>query len=526
MTALTIDMQGVDMILSMPEYYINYNLQLLLQNGTTTTGGSLSKISLSVGTNAWINGTVDSLSTRFDVAGSVQKVRFLVHFASGTMDYYDLGTGVPVKETADITGLTFAVLVDLSYADLDANSSIPADVKAAIKARMSNLGAGAFTIRQFFMDIDDAAISSPDPVATVYPPKFPASAIAMFPTYMRLYLTQVASAGGTTLGYAVKVQNPGSLTDPTASFPPTDLMLVTNAYQPDTGQKPDPTMNCLNYLMMTGANPQFPSNLKPWWGNFVQPGDDTNGIFGAMAIRSGLFQSFLLKKLGPIACRYVTVNDVDGSLDIDTTAAVGAFTPTANGGTFSVKGITGKSHLTNTFSNDDAQYSFDFSVNLTINPATNTITILRTSVFTIAVTHWYGIEGHAVTSECGLTFTVPVTYTITLLGVSDGALQVSVTESYPQEPPNEVSDTDYFWLITGTTGSWSFWVSVQDTFDSVLAKGIAACIPDALPPDMKTALETSLNLAPFVFPGGAQLYMKNPLFTDAGDLTVGMSFKA
>jgi hypothetical protein len=70
------------------------------------------------------------------------------------------------------------------------------------------------------------------------------------------------------------------------------------------------------------------------------------------------------------------------------------------------------------------------------------------------------------------------------------------------------------------------WASVNDTFDEVLRNGIAACIPDAIPPGMTDALQQSLNLMPFVFPGGSQLFMKNPVFSQAGDLTVGLSYKA
>jgi hypothetical protein len=121
---------------------------------------------------------------------------------------------------------------------------------------------------------------------------------------------------------------------------------------------------------------------------------------------------------------------------------------------------------------------------------------------------------------------VPVTYTVTLLGVSDGALQVSVVQSIPPQPPNTVYDTDYGWLVTSTSGSYSMWASVNDTFDEVLRNGIAACIPDAIPPGMTDALQQSLNLMPFVFPGGSQLFMKNPVFSQAGDLTVGLSYKA
>ena len=142
--------------------------------------------------------------------------------------------------------------------------------------------------------------------------------------------------------------------------------------------------------MMTGKDPSFPFNLKPWSGNFIQPGDATRGVDGVLAVRSELFvDRFLLEKLGPIVCTYVQVLDEQDHLPMKTEAKVGAFTPKKSsepaGGTFSTSS-RGQSHKTHTIGNDDAVYSFSFDVDLSIDSGGNTIVIKRHTTFSTQVT--------------------------------------------------------------------------------------------------------------------------------------------
>ena len=520
----TIDMQGVDTIIAMPEWYVNFNLAQLLQNGRTIDGGSLQDVSLAVDGNLWLKGTVGSLSTSFAVEGSVSKVVFVVSFDAGTMEYYDITTDPPTKRSADISGLAFGFLVDLSVKDLEDDANVPADVREKVKARMSNVGAGAFTIQQFFMDLTEGAISSPDPAVTRFPAGFPASAKAALPTYLTVYVDQVTQAGGHVLGYGVKVQNPGDVPDPTASFPPTALQLVTNEYEGSGGADGSSDLDTINYLMMTGPDPVFPANLKPWWGNFVQPGDDSHGVDGVCAVRAGLFRAFLLERLAPIVCAYVEVENRKDSTDLKTRAKTGTFTPTALGGTFRVS-TSGTSHRTNTLSNDDAAYAFTFDVTLAEVPGQPTITIERRTRFSVKVTHWYGVEHHAVKSEFEVDYEIPVTYTVTLVGVDDGGLQVTVDEKTKQPDPNTVYADPYGWLITGTKGEWTVWQDVSSTWGSVIDSAVGLAVPAAAPDSMTATIASALDVSPFFFPGGAQLFMKDPVLSDAGDLLVGLQYK-
>jgi hypothetical protein len=523
---------GVDTVIAIPQWYINANLNQLLLHGKTTTGGSLKDINISLSEgNTFLVGTLSSISTIVFVEGSVSKVKFILKFASGTMDYWDIMFNPPQKKTADIKNLQFGFDVDLSHAGVPAGQILPDAVNAAAqKLRNSGLGDGAFTIQQLFMDFQNAALSQYDPDITVFPENFPASAVGAFPTYLNTYLEMLRKAGGHILGYAVKVENPGNKTDPVATFPPTQLNFVTNQYQPNNNPKKDelkPDLDCVSYLMMTGAD-QFPVNLPLWMGNFIEPSDGANGWMGVMALAKSRFvDDFLLPVLGPLVAAYWTLSDQDGSLDLKYAAATGALTANEQGGSWSSGTLSSHSHVTNTFSNDDVYYNISTSVALSVQPEQNKIVITRTTNFDIKYIHWYGVEGNAVSNEFQTFYSVPLVITITLLGVNDGALQVKAESNHPEINPNKntVYGDPYGWLITGTNGDYSIWKDVSDTTDTVVNNAVPLAVMEGALPGIVDAITNALKLRPLVFPGGNQLFMANPVFNDECDLLVALQYK-
>jgi hypothetical protein len=519
---LNILMQGVNTIVAMPQWYINYNLNNLLQNGKTTTGGSLKNISLTIGENTWLNGTISQMWTNVYIPGSVSRVKFILKFSSGTMDYYDISQTPPVKETADITNLQFGFDVDLNYADVANNQNLPLDVKQRVVQLLKNLGAGAFSVKQLFMDFQNAVLSQYDPAVTIFSPNFPASAVGYFPEYMNVYLSQLEQVGGNILGYAVKVDNPSQTPDPVATFPPTNLEFVTNQYRSDL----QPDLDTVNFLMMT-ADQNFPANLQPWWGNFVVPNDDANGWYGTLAMSHQLFvQQFLLPKLAPLVTTYWQLADADGTLNPSYTTKSGSFSPNGLGGTWSSGLCSGHSHQAVPLANDDAYYNASVDVDFSIQPGSNQIIITRKTNFDIDYIHWYGVEGHAIQDNCHLWYAVTLTITITLLGVQDGKLQVQSSSTYtPQKDPHTIYGEPYGWLITKHEGSLPGWQSVVDTMDCVVTNFVNVAMPEALLPGIEQVITNALDLSPFVFPGGAELFMANPIFNDEGDLLLGLQYK-
>ena len=515
-------MQGVSTVVAMPQWYINSNLADLLKYGTTTDGKSLKDVRLSFQNSGymWLNGTLSSLKTAVYVEGSVTKVKFILTFQSGTMDYYDISVVPPTPQNCKIDGLIFGFDVNLSHSAVDDNADLPDDVKKAVSDMLQYTGPGAFTIQHLFMDLENAVLDQYDPTVTVWSPDMPPSAIGAFPDYIRSYMAQLVQVNGNTLGYAIQVDDTASVP---ATFPPTSLDYVTNQYR-DASGRPNTDLDTINYLMMTD-NQKLPSNLQPWWGNFVVPSDDAGGWYGTMGMGYGPFiKKFMLPRLYPLVTTYWQLKDQNGTLNCGYTEQVGGFVMTGDGGTFDSGYLRSHSHVTNTMSNDDVYYGMQVTCDLKVQPGTNTIVINRMTKFDIDYIHWYGLEGHAAKDEFHVWYEVPLTITIKLLGVMDGQLQVESTD-WTITPDHPYGDP-YGWYIVRTSGSYSTWSTISSTTDAVIDNMCKMAIPEGVLPSVTTAIENNLNLTPFVFPGGAELFMANPVFNDECDLLLGLQYKS
>ena len=513
--------QGVSTIVAMPQWYINNNLANLLRNGTTSDGDLLQNVNLSDQSHGlWLHGKVSGMTVKACVPNSVSTVLFVLKFSSGTMDYWDVSTGVPVKSQCKIDGLQFGFAVNLSHQDVENDQNLPQDVRDAVSSMLQYLGPGSFSIEHLFMDLQNAALDQYDKTATVWSPNMPNSARAAFPQYLDGYLMDIANAGGNTLGYAISVDDTADLP---ATFPPTSLSYVTNQYRDGSAGNPD--FDSVLYLMMTDGA-AFPDNVQPWWGNLVVPSDKAAGRYGTMAMANRKYvHDFLVPTLGPITTPYWKLKNRNGGLDVDYDAAIGAFTPTALGGVFDSGHWSSRSHQTNAVSNDDADYGMQITVNFQVSPGKNLIVVSRVTTFDIHFTHWYGLEGAAASDDYHVWYSVPISYIIELTGAMDGKLQVNVTSQTNQKPPNLLSDMPYFWYITKQTGKASIWSNVADRLDTVVNNMVRLAMDEAILPNLASAIQERLNLNPFVFPGSAQLFISDPLFSDAGDLLLGLEYK-
>lgn len=522
----SITMQGVHTIVAFPQWYINYNLEQLVRTGNTSDGKPLKDVNLTIGSsNQWLQGTIDKLWTNIHVNGSNNRVIFILSFSTGTMDYYDIANVPPTPEQVSIAGIQFGFEVDLCLEDIQMIQTVPDNVKKQVFGLLSNHDEGSFTIQQLFMDFQNAVVSQYNPSVTKFPESMPPSARIQFANYLNVYLSQLVSTGGNILGYSLKIHNPGNQPDPKATFPPTDLHFVTNQYNANTTSSLNADYDTLQYLMMTGNTP-LPTINQNYWGNYSMPEDETTGCYGTMAISKALFiHQFLLPKLGPLINSYWTFSDNKNSLDANYTVSSGSFTPSALGGTFESGSSSGHSHKTNTWSNDDADYSLSVSTNFSVQPGTNQIVINRTTNLGITTTHWYGIKGHAASNKYSVFYSIPLQITIRLLGINDGKLVVSVDREIHDDSDNTVYGDPYGWFITKSEGEYSIWKSVSDTTDKIINHIVPAASLEAELPQLEQQISESLRLSPFVFPGGNQLFMSDPLFTDNGDLIIGLKYK-
>lgn len=506
-------MQGVDTIVAVPQWYVNFNLDTLLRNGVTAEGKSLRDVRLadSSGTG-WLTGRISKLWTKVFVDGSVTRMTFILQFESGTMDYWDLSVAPPQNSRCDVGGLQFGFDVDLGVARVQQDQTLPDDVKKRVTELLTYLGPGAFSIQHLFMDFENAVLSQYNPTVTVFPATMPPAATAVFPVYMATYMRQLRAVGGNILGYAITVSEDADLP---ATFPPTSLVCVTNQYRggPD-GEDRDPDLDTINYLMMTGGA-RLPANLRPYWGNFVVPADDADGLCGKVAMAKQLFvQQFLLPRLAPLVLTCWTFKDNSSSLDPNYTVDTGGFAPTPLGGSWS----SGVRSGTSRHGGAEAKYTMSIRVDCAVTPGLNSVVITRTTDFDIQYTNWLGTDFRT-------WYNIPLTITIELIGVSDGRLQVSVSSATREPAPEAVYAEPYGWDIVRTAGSYSIWALVSADMDRTIDSMVRLAMPTALLPDIKDTIENCLNLDPFVFPGSAQLFMKDAAFSAAGDLLLGVQYK-
>jgi len=515
---------GVDTIVALPQSYINFELQNLLNSGVTTAGRSLRDVEFSIGQSRWLRGKVSKLSTVLYVPGKPSSVKFIVEFGSGTMDLPPAPPGPP-PPPVNIAGLAIGFEVNLKLRDVQQDETLPPEVRKEIEALLTNVGKGAFRVRQLLMDFENAALARHDPELSHFPPGMDEASRNAFKEQLHHYLTTLHQAGANTLGYSVKVDNPGGKADPVATFLPTDLRIVTNPYR--AGGDPaalNPKLDTILFLMMTQGR-SFPAEFPEWWGNFVSPETQDGMSYGRMLVSNRVFvQDFVLPRLSPIVNKQLLLNDSwENGLEPKFKEVTGTFEPFEFGGKWDPAASSSHSHVTNALSNDDAFYTYD--VNTRLHVSNNVIVIGRVTRFTFKYVHWYGVTGHSLTSEAKVVYEIPLDIVITLTGIHDGQLNTSAALRTKEPKQNTLYGQPYGWYIKSWEGGPTVFADVINTFLTTFERAIQSAVPGTMLKDAVRQIEEGLRLSPFVFPGGNQLFMRDPKFVWLGDLALGLSYK-
>jgi len=497
-------MQGVDTLIAFPQWYINYNLNKLLND--KKPGNPIKEVHITLG-DFQLNGNVQDIWINVHVTGSDYKIKFILSFSKGTMDYKDLVSSKSMQ--VNIDGLQVGFDVDLSYEDLENNQTVPDDVKKQVEKLINYFGAGAVTIQQLLMDFQNAVLSQYDPTVTKFPTTMDSSAKAMFALYLQTYIFTLQQTGGNILGYAIKIDNPGSHPDPVATFPPTSLHFITNQYEPPSEMTKD--LDTLNYLLMTNGN-TFPRIDKNYWGNYIVPEDDIKGCYGTMAISKKLFfQDYLLPKISTFVNKYWTFSTDPKSLDPKWEEKSGNFDEE---GTF--RSENSSAHTEE--KSDEAFFNLSVFTTASYCPTKNEIIIERETMFDIEVKH------HSLkTSRFKCWYKVPLTITISLNGINEGKLEVSVLAvTEPNPDPSIVSDMPMWWLVEKTEGELGIGTQkVELLLDNFCKKSVDTSLLNGIVDE----ISNSLHFNTFVFPFGSQLYMSDPIFNNEGDLLIGLKSK-
>ncbi len=551
---LGIQLYGVDTLVAIPQYYINFNLaQLLAMARYTPTADQRARLRENTGAcfdaqelagdtvpisylalyndfdDAWLVGRVERMWVQNQASAGVAGVTFNLKLACGFMEYFQRQE----MNRVDTSNWEVSFTVELSIAGLESGGA-PEAVRKAIE----NLGNGAFSIQQLLMDFQNAYLNvgitnRNVPEAVRYP----------FNLFMTRHLETVKKSGGDILGYALQVNDPDSVEKylpPT--FAPTALEFRVNHYRgEESPPELNPSLDTINFLLMTRSK-AFPGlqTLPQWWGNFVVPDDAKDGHYATMVLSKELFiDSYLLPDLAQYLNQSLDLLDQSGDLNPKATLTLNnSFRPTQLGGEF-VHQTSSKSKKDNTFSDDDANYSWSVRSSVQAVPGTSKLTVDLLTKFDVQLKHWYGIRDHAASSTAHFWFEVPFKLEIILGSIVDGVMSVSVNDLTPPLKPRPTDKHDawaydhYSKYLVKSTRSGN---PISDWFEDAFGGK-----PDTEPvQQMQMLLETSafsdsatslIRAAltqnhRFVFPAGGEFFMKHATFSNNGDLLISLKYKS
>ncbi|MGB0522680.1 MAG: hypothetical protein ACPGJS_06955 [Flammeovirgaceae bacterium] len=178
----------------------------------------------------------------------------------------------------------FDVDLDLRDATLDVNKLPPSTQK-----EIKNLGPDMFSLKQLFLDLNNAYLSSLPKSPTIKNLNNYMCGGHLMP-YIESLRASIEKSGGGTLGSSAVAQS--SIKLPTATFIPTDLNFEISSYKDANGQTDtnEQAAYTLNYLVM-GYKHQMPPAVPFTW-NWVDS-DQLNQYSGTVAIRKEVFVDFL-----------------------------------------------------------------------------------------------------------------------------------------------------------------------------------------------------------------------------------------
>jgi hypothetical protein len=531
-----VTMQGIDVIVAIPQYCINNNLAKLLAQGVQRESqrtGELEDFSLrsvAISNNqmgAQLNGNLDSVSVQVCVPNSPKKIIFTLTFVDGYLQYNASVNQVPQSQTIDLSGCQVSFEVDVDIQSVPTEKNVPPQIVEAL----NNLGNGVFSIQQLFMNFQTIDISHFSQENSIVPSDLDSAGMTYLSDLLNQYLnSDFQSAGGHVLGYSIVGENSGSLPSTLATFAPTKLDFITNQYQPPdlANETRNPEIDTLNYLMMTHDR-IFPSNLAQS-GNWIDPEDDEEGIHGIMSISKSLFMDrYLAVILAPLINYKVTLKDNSSSVDmlfsvgtegIGHTPAGDSLLITNQGYSFE----TVKSSSLSSTQYTDTHYTVQNFTYLRACPGTNKIKIDLFTELWLDHTKWEGIKYHAISHNYRARLEIPQNLQIELGDVKDGMLTAIVTDVTPPPPSHVV----YPSLVDRYTKESHGDVSIFDTgtVDRMDASISAFISTEAVHKKITQEIPQALSFSnQFVFPVGAQFNMKSVRFNRECDLLVDLEYK-
>lgn len=388
------------------------------------------------------------------------------------------------------------MFVNLSMEDVE-KSKLP----DSIKKQLENVDENMFSIQQLCMDLNTAALNSSKENA------FPNFMKATVTQMMSLYLAVQQKDNKPLFGVSAKFKD-ASVTPPT--FVPTAVDFCVTPYTDANGNQSNPSLDTLNYLVMTNKNkaPKTVPTSFPF--NWV---DDIN-VPGVIAIKHDLFAGFIIDKMNPVLkalCPQIKCNADLFTVSILPADSSPVFQKVTDGQgrvatyTYQTKDVN---HIPYN-PHYDASMEVDYKMKCDVYLVDDDIR-LKGAITVSGQTSTQSYRSPNGTTEemDDTTFYWELDIQVYMDSTNAGQLDFKVASSDFNQPP-VITRKDKPFRVTDTNDIGDIRKTIMPTVEATVMKSLAGVLK---------------NPGHFVFPGGKTFLFKNPQFSTTTDLASEITY--
>lgn len=401
---------------------------------------------------------------------------------------------------------------------------LPEEIRKKVEKYLKKIDPNMFSIQQLLVDLNAAVFSKFENITGL-----PTGLQGDLATIIGLYVKEQQKKGNILFGVAATAKEEWKV-PPT--FMPTSLNFCITPYLDAKGKPSNPSLDTLNYLLMTEKRrpPAYPP--KSFDFNWVES-TDRNGV---MAVKSELVIPYLVDKLNVILkpmCPTIKVNAEHNKIELGTGKdhdfTVSGSPTQKKIATFSYSAKDDDVYSTPIYQfwnvwNAAASASIDVSCTVSIKNS-NLIHIAGTIVAETGYTRvqWYSSGKSSTISmkmpKTTYSWSVDLLPHMKIQSGSEGILELVIKNPDFNQDPKVEKKTQTWWekFVSGASGCVKVYIDNLGNMRDQVENEI-----DTIYPTLKNYLE-SLNA--FVFPGGKTFLFKDPMFSNALDLASTITYQ-
>lgn len=441
-----------------------------------------------------------------------QTIQYNVTMQNGDFKYNVAGLSYEKKQDTSAAWV-FRMFVNFALAPV-AKSNLPASLQTELNN--NGIDENTFSIKQLYMDLNTAALNTIDGVT--FPALVQTPAMQLLTLYLKQQQDENKPLFGVTVSFKDKSVQPPTLT-------PTFVDFCITPYTDSNGNKSNPNLDTLNYLLMVNNN--IPPKTPPSGFNFNWVTDEQ--IHGVMAIREDEFSSFVINQLNPLLKSLCPVMHckADGSLPSPNDAVI-QLNPgvdhTFNSNFNASTGQIASYSYTTSDSSNDSGFAYSITVSGNYSQTTNILLTTNTIKLTGAITASGDLFNSAMASHSeekmpNTTYNWSVELELDFDAQNNGQLNLNIINPNFNSDP-VVENHDQSWWEKFLEGLGGFMQSYTQNLGD-LRGSVSVGIEGNITTNLKTILATTNH---FIFPGAKTFAFKNPQFSNVKDLVSNITY--